>query len=233
MKTAPAVPRLWPGCTMVLLGDGPSLDLQDVNAVRVSGVRVLAMNTSFRLAPWADVLWSYHTRDLQQVSGVDPRTFGGLIFSAEPAPAPWPVLAMTGAEGLELDPTGVRHGNHSGYSAINVAVHLGAGRIILLGYDCSAAEDGRVNFARPADYAGRSAYRFEHWRKRYASLVGPLRTAGVEVLNASRRTAIDDFPRMPLWEALGPSFAAGARVASSPGGARVAAERSELIGGVA
>jgi hypothetical protein len=160
------------------------------------------MNTSFRLAPWADVLWSYHTRDLQQVSGVDPRKFGGRIFSAEPASAPWPIIAKTGAEGLELEPTGVRHGNNSGYSAINVAVHLGARRIVLLGYDCCAAEDGKVNFARPADYAGRRAYSFELWRKRFATLVVPLRAAGVEVLNASRRTALECFPRVVLEEAL-------------------------------
>lgn len=202
MSAKPAVPRLWPGCTMVLLGDGPSLDLQDVNAVR-GRARVLAMNTSFRIAPWADVLWSYHTRDLQAVSGVDPITYRGRIFSAEPAPAPWPVIALTGPEGLELDPTGVRHGNNSGYSAINVAVHLGARRIILLGYDCCAADDGRVNFARPADYPGRKAYAFETWRKRFVTIVAPLRAAGVEVVNASRRTALDCFPRVLLHEALG------------------------------
>ncbi len=196
-----AVPRLWPGCTMVLLGDGPSLELQDVNAVR-GRARVLAMNTSFRLAPWADVLWSYHTRDLQQVSGVDPQTYRGLILSAEQAPVPWPLVALTAAEGLDLNPTGVCHGNNSGYSAINLAVHLGAKRIVLLGYDCCAAEDGKVNFARPADYAGRRAYSFELWRKRFATLVAPLRAAGVEVLNASRRTALECFPRVVLEEAL-------------------------------
>lgn len=205
MSATPTIPRLWPGCTMVLLGDGPSLTRADVACVR-GRARVLAMNYSFRLAPWADVLWSYHTRTLVGDSGVDPTTFAGRIFTLErtaPAP-PWPVIAMTGATGLEAAPTGVRHGNNSGYSAINAAFHLGARRIVLLGYDCCAAEDGRFNWARPADDPGRPAYQFALWRQRFETLVAPLRAAGVEVLNASRRTALECWPRVSLAEALTP-----------------------------
>lgn len=188
---------------MVLLGDGPSLTQADVDACR-GLARVLAMNYSFRLAPWADVLWSYHTRGLVQTSGVDPATYQGRIFSAEPVPdhTAWPLLRLTGPDGLELDPTGLRHGNNSGYSAINLAVHLGARRIVLLGYDCSAAPDGRFNFAKPADDPSRKAYGFAAWRRWYGTLPGPLHAAGVEVLNASRETALECFPRVSLQQAL-------------------------------
>lgn len=202
--STPRIPRLWNGETVVCLGDGPSLCREDVEAVR-GRVRVIAMNYSFRIAPWADVLWSYHTRTLIRDSGVDPATFSGRIFTLErvaPAP-PWPVIAMTGCDGLELAPTGVRHGNNSGYSAINAAVHLGAARIVLIGYDCCAADDGRFNWARPATDPGRPAYQFATWIGRFATLVRPLRALGIEVVNASRRTALTCFPCTSLADALG------------------------------
>lgn len=208
----PTVPRLWPGCTMVLLGDGPSLTRDDVDACH-GHARVMAMNFSFRLAPWADVLWSYHTRTLRETSGVDPATYQGRIFSAEPVPdhTAWPILKLTGPDGLELDPRGLRHGNNSGYSAINLAVHLGAKRIVLLGFDCCAAEDGRFNFAKPANDVSRKAYGFAAWRRWYATLPTPLAAVGVTVVNASRQTALECFPRVSLEMALaGASLGAAA-----------------------
>jgi hypothetical protein len=206
------VPRLWPGSTIVCLGDGPSLTREDVDYCR-GKARVIAMNYSFRLAPWADVLWSYHSRGLQEWSGVDPATYAGVIFTAEPVPcnpAPnWRVLKLTGNDGLELGPHGLRHGNCSGYSAINLAVHLGAKRIVLLGYDCSADPvTNKFNWAKDADDKTRGAYSFALWQSRFRTLVGPLAKIGVVVLNASRRTALECFPRVALDEVLPAEVAA-------------------------
>ena len=45
--------------------------------------------------------------------------------------------------GLESARDTLAHGNNSGYAAINLAVHLGAARIVLLGYDMG--NDGKVS----------------------------------------------------------------------------------------
>ena len=46
-----------------------------------------------------------------------------------------PEFTNTGEEGLELDPTGLRNGQNSAYAAINLAVHMGARTVVLLGVD--------------------------------------------------------------------------------------------------
>lgn len=43
---------------------------------------------------------------------------------------------------------------------------------------------------------------FALFRQHWATLVAPLRALGVSVVNCSRRTALDCFPRQPLREAL-------------------------------
>jgi hypothetical protein len=198
-----SVPKLWPGSTIVCLGDGPSLTREDVDFVR-GKARVIAMNYSFRLAPWADVLYTFHTEDVVKNTGVDPATYEGLLVTVNRTdpPPPWPQIQFTGKDGLETDPRGVRHGNNSGYAAINLAVHLGAKRIVLLGYDCMDGEDGAYNFARPNRPDPPHPSRYSLWLLRYKTIVAPLRALGIEVVNASRRTALTVFPQVDLATAL-------------------------------
>jgi len=48
------VPRLWPGETVFIIGGGPSVRGQNIEALR--GRRVIAINSSYLVAPWADYL---------------------------------------------------------------------------------------------------------------------------------------------------------------------------------
>ena len=51
-----SVPRIWEGKTVTVLAGGPSLTELVVDAVCTSGCPSIAVNTSYRRAPWADVL---------------------------------------------------------------------------------------------------------------------------------------------------------------------------------
>lgn len=194
------VPKLWPGSTIACLGCGPSLTAADVNAVR-GRARVIAINDSFILAPWADVLYACDQHFWKIHNGVP--TFNGLKYSLTAKPGKWPGvqnLRHTGHDGLELDPSAVRTGHNSGYQAINVAVHLGATRILLLGYDMQLGPKGEQNWHRPHHQKSSSPYR--EFQKAFPSLVKPLKMARVDVLNCSRRTALTCFPTMSLEQAL-------------------------------
>lgn len=190
------VPKLWPGETCVCIGGGPSLTAADVNAVR-GLARVIAINDAYRLAPWADVLYACDRKWIDWHDGVP--SFTGPKYSLESSDtttrADWQVLKNTGTTGLELDPSGLRTGVNSGYQAINLAVHLGAARILLLGYDMSC--DGTASHwfgehpdAQPSPYP--------QMREHFATMVEPLRIAGVSVVNCSLRTALTAFPSVPL-----------------------------------
>lgn len=105
-------------------------------------------------------------------------------------------------QGLETDPSFLATGGNSGYQAINLAVHFGATRIVLLGYDMQRT-GGKTHWHgdHPAGMNNPVDGQFETWRLNYKTLVEPLRDLGVEVVNCSRETALDMFPRMPLSEA--------------------------------
>lgn len=196
-----SVPRLWPGSTIVCIGGGPSLTPEDVAALR-GRAGVIAINNAYHLAPWADVLYAADRKWWGWEKGAP--TFPGLKYSIAPMPATlYPdvqVLRNTGASGLDLDPTGLRTGMHSGYQVINLAVHLGATRVLLLGYDLDVAPDGRAHWHQPHPDQHRSPYL--QMREAFPSLVEPLAAIGVTVINCSRRTALTTFPCAPLADEL-------------------------------
>lgn len=191
------VPRLWPGATIVCIGAGPSLTSEDVSACR-GRARVIAIKDAIRLAPWADVLYGAGADSGQWWSRNGPTLawFPGARFSLDPKAAAWStVLKNTGFSGLETQPTGLRTGKNSGYQAINLAYHLGARRIVLLGYDMQEGPGGEQR------WFGRHPWETRRWREQgrefapqFDALVGPLAAAGVSVVNASRRTALTCFP---------------------------------------
>lgn len=188
-----SVPKLWPGETFVLLGRGPSLCAADVDYVQ-GKARVIAINAAYELAPWADVLYACDASFWRSRRGV--MDFEGLKYSLEATPAEWGVqqLRNTGMTGLELDPSALRTGKNSGYQAINLAVHLGAARIILLGYDL------RVIFGRHRfdNDSGGDPSLYPYFIERFPTLVEPLKAIGVEVVNCTTGSALTAFPIRPL-----------------------------------
>lgn len=189
------VPRLWPDSTIAIFASGPSLTAADVDYCR-SRARTIAIKDSVRLAPWADVLYACDGKWWRHY-GMSLR-FDGLRFSLDKgAAAVATVLKNTGETGLELDPSGLRTGKNSGYQAINVAVHLGAKRIVLLGYDMQPHEGKDHWFGA---HPWRTVPPYVLFKPLFETLVEPLRRLGVEVLNASRRTALTCFPCCALEE---------------------------------
>lgn len=205
------VPRLFPNSTILCLGCGPSLSRVDVDACR--GVApVIAINDAVSLAPWADVLYAADSAWWRAHGGMPE--FGGLKFAIvnkslrHDSHVPGvTVLENTGEAGLECKPsglrTGLRGGSNSGYQAINIAVHLGASRIVLLGYDMQPADDGRTHFFGEHPVPIRKSSPYGLFRRSFDALVEPLQQRGIEIVNCTRQTALMCFPRRPLADVLG------------------------------
>lgn len=201
-EPAAVVPRLWPDSTLVILASGPSLTPDDVTACR-GRAPVIAINDTHRLAPWADVLYSSDQHWWAHYKGVP--TFAGRKYGIWPLRPyrEWAVevLANTGDRGLERNPSGLRTGKNSGAAAVNLAVHLGARRIVLLGFDMGRT-GGKAHFFGEHPAKLRAATPFPFFIAAFETMVKPLQAIGVEVINASRQTALTCFPRVTLDEAL-------------------------------
>jgi hypothetical protein len=205
------VPKLWPGETIVVIGGGSSLTREDVDYCR-DKARVVAVKEAgcSRIpghdapAPWADVLYAADEKYWRFVQGAPE--FTGLKYAIEQRegypPIEWPgvqVLRNLGEHGLEMDPTGLRTGFNSGYQAINLAVHLGAARIVLLGFDCWRFADSH-NWFGPHPTHIESPYPV--FLQAFNTIVAPLKAVGVTVVNCSRQTMLRAFPQGELREVL-------------------------------
>lgn len=206
-QSVPSVARKYPGQTIVCLATGPSLTAADVALVQ-GRARVVAVNDAYRLAPFADALIAADASWWHRHEGVP--SFHGEKWSLEHQTWDryrdrWPDiqrLKNTGTEGIESSPTGLRNGRNSGYLALGLAVHYGAARILLLGYDMGHGKGQPAHFF--GSHAGAMNQRSPYpiFLSAFASAVKPLADLGIEVLNCSRVSAMDCFPRARLEDAL-------------------------------
>ena len=203
-------PRLWPGGTVAIFATGPSLTQADVDYCRGKVDGVVLVNDAHRLAPWGDVLYSSDRQWWPHYQGVP--SFTGLRFGigtsvgiANPF-ARFPeitVLKNTGYDGLERKPSGLRTGGgNSGYAAVNLAVHLGATRILLLGYNMNWTGGRAHFFGNHPSALSQTQGHFPSWREKFRTMLEPLRQLGVEVINCTPQTSISAFPQRALREVL-------------------------------
>jgi hypothetical protein len=206
---AEPAPRIWPGRAFVILASGPSLSEGDVETVRLAQsagrVITIAINTTIRRAPWADVL--YACDEKWWLASPEAAAFPGLKFGlrldTEAAAIPGVRLLCyrePRVSGLESDPAYLATGGSSGYQAINLACHLGARRIVLLGFDCGADAMGRRHWHDDHAYPLRNPDDglFAKWRQAFDTLPPALAGIGVEIVNCSRLTTIAAFARADL-----------------------------------
>lgn len=91
---------------------------------------------------------------------------------------------------------------NSGAGAIHVAAFSGAARVLMLGYDCQHT-GGKKHWHgdHPPGAAGNAApHTVAKWPAHFRKLRGAF--PGVEIINCSRETALDVFPRANLEDVL-------------------------------
>lgn len=189
----------WFGATVAIVGGGPSVDgmRPALDAARDSGCRTIAINDAYRIAPWADLLyfadrtwWDGRYGRAEDVR----RTFGGQVATCSDADVDHH-LVNTGIEGFDPRPGCVRTGQNSGYQAMHLALQMGARRIVLFGYDMSAAH-GHHRGSRPEAVNAEMFHRLlqDGMLPLFRGLVPEIHRAGVEVLNASPGSALRLWP---------------------------------------
>jgi hypothetical protein len=156
--------------TVCLIGTGPSLKLQQVEAARSKGFVLFGINRVWEIVPDLAVLWGTNA------------AFWRYYWSAELEAYPadkWTVsreaadefglnwTAEKNAPGLSTDPNVIHHGHGGGFSVLNLAYLMGAQRIALLGYDLRYAPDydgaTRDIGSTPRHYFDEYPRELQHW----------------------------------------------------------------------
>ena len=187
----------WEGETVCIIASGPSLTQEQVEQAKAKGWRYIAVNDSYKLAPFADVLYAcdgkwwnkYH--DLQ---------FEGEKWTQDiHAKRKYGLNWIHGQQGRGLGYDAIHFGANSGYQAINLAFLWGAKRIVLLGFDCKTI-DGKAHWFGQHPHDLNRVQPFQHWLSNFRQLASDLEAEGVEVINCSPDTALTCFQRRPLEE---------------------------------
>jgi hypothetical protein len=175
----------WQGRTAVVVGSGPSAATTPLE-LTVGRAKMIAVNSSWRLVPWADVLyacdavWWFHHNGAPD--------FPGHKYTSSPVSAR--------KFGLELFNT---TGSNSGLRAIRLAEKFGAMRILLVGFDMHVA--GGVHWHDPHTGKMRNpgVNQMTTWRGDFER---SLRHFRANIINCTPGSALKCFPFQPFFEAI-------------------------------
>ncbi len=155
--------------TVVCIGTGPSLTMDQVDIARQRGFRLFGCNNTAFDVPdlellygcnfaWWDEYWcrvKHHAAEKWTTNPLAAKTFGVNHINERYG------------RGLCTDPGMIHHGHGSGYSLVSMAHKKGATRVLLLGYDLKYAVDydGRNKRigSTPRHYFDEYPPRLQHW----------------------------------------------------------------------
>lgn len=165
--------------------------------------RVVVVNATFRMVPWADVCYGADFRFWDVYMREIVRSFRGELWTCSEQARDmfglyW--VKCRNESGLCKDPRTINGGGNSGYQAIHLAAMFGARRIVLLGYDMQRTW-GQLHWHGKHDGNLPNGKGFPSWIKNFANLARDLKRSGVDVVNATRETALRCFPRVTIREA--------------------------------
>lgn len=183
----------WSGKTVVCIASGPSLTPSDCEKVRASGHPVIVTNTTYRLCPWADALFGFDSK-WWKVHHEEVKAFEGRKFTASP------LAVKYGAEMIGGMPWFSTYRN-SGACAVSLAMGGRSKRIVLLGFDASF-DKGKTHWHGDHPKGLENAGTIATWGWLFGILATRATAAGVDVVNASRRTALTCFRRADLEDVL-------------------------------
>lgn len=194
MKSSDWVGR-WKGRLVVCIASGPSLTPEDCEAVHATGLPAIVTNTTFRLCPWAEVLFGFDSAWWREYKKEVDQTFKGKCLTSSL------VGKSIGVESLYQQDSWVRSYGNSGTAAISLAVVGGASRVVLLGYDCQKT-GGKAHWHQDHPKGLGNARSMPNWPRKFKQVASFAESKRVPVWNSSRETALTCFPRVPLEQAL-------------------------------
>jgi hypothetical protein len=198
----------WTGATSAIVASGPSAVRQPFHLLQERRhIKVAAVNTSFQLVPWADMLYACDAKWWEVYKGAPD--FKGLKVTYEKeAVAKYPELkrvdvARFGNELLLATPGLVGAGGNSGFQCLNLHVQFGVKRILLIGFDMRLESGCHWHPRHPYPLSNPDACsNIPRWRKSLDGAAKKLAENGVQVINCSMLSDLRAYPKMSLEKAL-------------------------------
>lgn len=212
--------------TIVVAASGPSVDQQQAEVVRQAQAagrcRVIAVNTTWQLLPFADVLyaadrywwrahladvlarfagerWTIEQRGLERNPPRPPPTRYGRLERRRVADQTFHRVKLIRGKIIVDKPDTICAGGNSGFMALSLARLFGASQIVLVGFDMQRTGGKRHwhdDHPKPLATGDPAS-----WISNFTNVAPALKERGVDVVNASKATALRCFRRSTIEEA--------------------------------
>jgi hypothetical protein len=199
------VPRIWDGKDIYIVAGGPSVMDLDFNKLVhkcVLGVNSAVYLSCTKILFFGDAKWYWWNRAAVQAFKGMKITVNKLVEGRDPSVHEEPdinVVKCQSIRGFHIEPDRVAWNRSSGGCAINVAIHLGAKRIILLGYDMKRTYDRKNWNPHVQESTNQNPYENQAGTLPHTAEAIKRRT-DVEVLNATQGSALECFRKVKLEE---------------------------------
>jgi hypothetical protein len=226
------VPRMWNNGECWIIGGGPSLPRQfgvpesiiqkvmnkELTMAAYSKYfkplhdkNVIGTNVAYLLGDWVSIMYfcdhRFYLENIEQLhrfKNVKVTDVGSLPPSRAYEHRNIKKLKRDTNYGISDYTDTIRWNHNAGAGAINLAVHLGVKRIMLLGFDMKADKNGNThwhsglpNYARPTDKVS-----FDKFLGCFAHIAIDAEIRHVEILNVNPDSAIKEFKKVTLKEVL-------------------------------
>jgi hypothetical protein len=196
----------WRGECVAIVASGPSAKREDVDKLR-NRIHVIAVNESYRLAPWAEVVYSCDLAWWRLHKGLEE--FAGLKLTHDltacrtyPALKHIKIESVTSDEILTDKPSYVGAGGNSGFQAMNLAIQFGATGIALIGVDCSLERGEHWHGRHPYHMNNPAPSNVKRWRAAFDGVFAKLKAMDIDVVNCSPVSALTQYPKLTVDETL-------------------------------
>jgi len=171
--------------TTICVASGPSLTESDCKLVAATGLPVITVNNTWRLFQGSVVFASDLSWWVE---------YGDEVPNSAERWTTCP-LAVQRYQLQQFKSRFLTQSYNSGQIAIELAIHRGARRILLLGYDCSLRA-GTHWHGKHKNIRNPTSESIQRWRDEFIRL--RQWAAGIEIINCSRETDLHVFPRSTL-----------------------------------
>jgi len=186
------IPKIWSRDTTVfIIGGGPSIN--DLDLSLIHDKFVIGVNDAYQFGDWVDFTFfgDYPWFQKHQKALCNYR---GLVCSsnAKTENIPWVRTSRRIRDGLSQKPDALAWCGNSGASAVNLATLLGAGTIVLLGFDMKVGKDRQANW-HPSFNPSPNTDVYPRFIRNFKNLSIEAEKLNIKILNANPDSALPYF----------------------------------------
>ena len=192
------VPKMWQGRTVYIVGGGSSIKNLDLSLIH--NERCIGVNNSYMFGNWIDICWfgdsrwfEWHSTHKQFREGW--RDFQGIQACCVDRCCDHKRVKYLErsikADGIDVNPSKVCWNKTSGASAINLAYHLGAKLIVLIGFDMQIV-NGEENWHNDHVKHGDNLNPYPKYLDVFPAISRDLKSLKVDIVNTSLDSTIPE-----------------------------------------